>query len=221
VIAPSLRHYYPERWNGAGDDFTIEQQAADMAKLIKALDLGKVHLIGWSRGGRVAMEVALAAPEVLRSLIFEDATIVLAGAETDDMKKANVAAAARQEALRVSIQAGDAEGGARNLVDALNGPGAWDKLPADRRSMMLDNIYTGLALDYRRPISLGAFADLGLPLLLVTGENSPAFYRSFYDEIRKVSDLGETVVIPGAAHLMHLDNPEAFSAAVLRFVAEH
>src|SRR5690348_12446072 len=28
VIAPSLRHYYPEHWNGEGSDFSIEQHAA-------------------------------------------------------------------------------------------------------------------------------------------------------------------------------------------------
>jgi esterase len=27
VIAVSLRHYYPERWNGVGDDFSIEQHS--------------------------------------------------------------------------------------------------------------------------------------------------------------------------------------------------
>jgi hypothetical protein len=27
VIAVSLRHYYPERWNGKGDDFSVKQHA--------------------------------------------------------------------------------------------------------------------------------------------------------------------------------------------------
>jgi esterase len=26
VIAVSLRHYYPERWNGKGDDFSVKQR---------------------------------------------------------------------------------------------------------------------------------------------------------------------------------------------------
>jgi esterase len=28
VLAVSLRHYFPERWDGAGDDFSIEQHIA-------------------------------------------------------------------------------------------------------------------------------------------------------------------------------------------------
>jgi len=43
VIAVSLRHFYPERWDGVGADFSIEQHAQDVAALIKKLNLGKVH----------------------------------------------------------------------------------------------------------------------------------------------------------------------------------
>src|SRR4051794_1411799 len=56
VIAVSLRHCYPERWDGTGTDFSIEQHAQDVVALITKLNLGKVHLIGHSRGGAVAME---------------------------------------------------------------------------------------------------------------------------------------------------------------------
>ena len=46
VITVILRHYYPEKWNGVGDDFSIAQNASDVAALIKKLNLGKVNLIG-------------------------------------------------------------------------------------------------------------------------------------------------------------------------------
>ena len=55
IVAPSLRHYYPEPWDGVGADFTVEQQAADTAALVRSLKLGQVHLLGWSRGGAVAV----------------------------------------------------------------------------------------------------------------------------------------------------------------------
>src|SRR5919205_280561 len=74
VIAVSLRHYYPEKWNGQGGDFSITQHANDVAALIKALNLGKVHLLGHSRGGAVAVNVAKRHPEVIRTLILEDAS---------------------------------------------------------------------------------------------------------------------------------------------------
>ena len=75
VIAVSLRHFYPERWDGVGTDFSIEQRAQDVAALIKKLSLGKVHLIGHSRGGAVAIEVAKSHPEVIQTLILPDDSI--------------------------------------------------------------------------------------------------------------------------------------------------
>jgi len=73
VIAVSLRHYYPEKWDGKGEDFSIEQHAADVAALIKKLDLGKVHLLGHSRGGGVVVNVAKTHPKVIKTLILADA----------------------------------------------------------------------------------------------------------------------------------------------------
>ena len=72
TIAVSLRHYYPEKWNGVGDDFSVAQHASDVAALIKKLNLGKVHLLGHSRGGTVALTVANLYPEVIRTLILEE-----------------------------------------------------------------------------------------------------------------------------------------------------
>ena len=51
VIAISLRHYYPERWDGKGSDFTLEQHAEDVAEFINELHVGLVNVLGHSRGG--------------------------------------------------------------------------------------------------------------------------------------------------------------------------
>src|SRR5208282_4139395 len=67
VIAPSLRHYYPEPWDGTGGSFSVQQHAEDLAIFAKTLNLGKVHLLGWSRGGSVVVEVAKHHPETVRT----------------------------------------------------------------------------------------------------------------------------------------------------------
>lgn len=220
VIAPSLRHYFPEPWAGVGSDFTIEQQAADVAALITVLNLGQVHLLGWSRGGLVAVELARQSPELVNTLILEDGTMSLAGPETEVMRQAKTAAENRLAALKSAIQRGESVQGTQQLVDALNGTGAWARMPAERRQMMLDNVRTALA-DVRNPIPPETFAALNIPILLLTGENSPKSYAEFYESLRKIRTCGPTIVIPNAAHLMHLDNPAAFNAAVTAFVSAH
>ncbi len=52
------------------EQYSIRDMAGDVAGLIRALDLGKSHLIGLSMGGAVAQEVALTYPELVASLVL-------------------------------------------------------------------------------------------------------------------------------------------------------
>ncbi|OSI79512.1 hypothetical protein BSZ21_01375 [Bradyrhizobium canariense] len=53
----------------------IEQHAQDVAALIEKLNLGKVHLVGHSRGGAVAVEVAKSHADLIRTLVLPDGRI--------------------------------------------------------------------------------------------------------------------------------------------------
>jgi pimeloyl-ACP methyl ester carboxylesterase len=219
VIAPSLRHYFPERWDRVGDDFSIEQHARDVIGLVKALKLGKIHLLGWSRGGLVAVEVARRSPEMIKTLIFEDATIDLVGNDSEQSRIANDAAGVRLQNLKTRLLRGDDRRGTEEFIDAINGAGAWARLAPAHQQVMIDNIHTALAADVRNPVPREFFSRLSAPTLLITGENSPRRYAALYDELHKLRNFGPTVVVPNAAHLMHLENAQAFNAAVSAFVA--
>src|SRR5260370_14254417 len=51
VIAVSLRHFFPDRWDGIGDTYSIAQHASDVIAFVEKLDTGPVDLMGHSRGG--------------------------------------------------------------------------------------------------------------------------------------------------------------------------
>lgn len=52
------------------DQTTIAQMADDTAHLIQSLGYPKVHVLGWSMGSRIAMELALKYPEMVNTLIL-------------------------------------------------------------------------------------------------------------------------------------------------------
>ncbi|MEY9181487.1 pimeloyl-ACP methyl ester carboxylesterase [Bradyrhizobium sp. USDA 326] len=123
VVAVSLRHFYPERWDGAGTDFSIEQHAQDVAALIEKLKLGKVHLIGHSRGGAVAVEVAKSHADVIRTLVLPDGSIEMLVPETAEGKAAGDFTKKVIGTLREDLKAGEPAKAAEVFVDMLNGPG--------------------------------------------------------------------------------------------------
>lgn len=58
TISISLRHYYPESWDGKGDDFNSAQHMRDVVAFIDAMNIAPAHVVGHSRGGHIAFRCA-------------------------------------------------------------------------------------------------------------------------------------------------------------------
>ena len=218
VFALSLRHYFPEVWDGKGGDFSFVRHADDIAGFVRALGLGKVDLLGHSRGGAVALETAKRHPVIIASLILSDGSCRLDLPESEENRRADAYRAERFRILRETVEAGDVEGGMAGFLDALMGSGAWAALPAARRAEMRDNLWTALVDD---PVPLTTDADLRrlkFPVLTLLGEKSPAMYAVFAAALREKADFPPPVTIAGAGHAMNVQKPAEFNAAVLDFL---
>ncbi|MCS3763101.1 alpha/beta fold hydrolase [Bradyrhizobium centrosematis] len=221
VVAIKLRHFYPERWDGTGTDFSIEQHAQDVIALITKLDLGQVHLIGHSRGGAVAIEVAKSHPEVIRSLVLSDASIEMPVFETAESREAGEFTKKLIKTLQDNLKTEDPIKAAETFVDGSNGAGTWLRLPQPAKDMFLANIYTALG-DKDRPITTCAdIKKFNFPVLLITGDKSPKWFEFFYNEMRKCREFPATVVIPNAAHAMQRQNADVFNRVTLEFLSKH
>ena len=63
-------------------------------------------------------------------------------------------------------------------------------------------------------LRLRAGADIPVPLAWVLGGESSPWMAGLHDRVKAVRPGMTTVVGPGASHLVHVDQPQAFVAAV-------
>lgn len=212
VLAPSLRRYWPERWDGTGPGFSIAEHAEQLLNFVTQTVGGPVHLVGHSRGGRVALEAALRDPGLVRSLTLADPGQPLPG--NHDPR-----GDFRQQA-RDMIRDGKAEDGLALFIDAVTGPDTWRRMVPWFKEMVRDNAATliGQAAEIV-PMPDGlALRALPPPVLLVGGALSPAPFPGVLDWLESVLPDPKRVSIAYASHGMSLSNTKAFNAAVEAFL---
>ena len=223
LIVPSLRHYFPEHFDGSGGKFNMAQHVDDMIAFIEGLSLGPVNLIGHSRGGHLAFRLALQRPELLRKLVLAepggtmDKTLI-----PDDVGQGPPAAGSRAHVEQASekIAAGDLDGGLRAFKDGINGPGAWDALPAADRQMREDNACTLLAQvnEGRQPFTKSQAEALSVPTLFVGGADTPGMLAVIVRTLPEIVPNAKLSIIPDAGHSMFRQQPAAFCEAVIPFL---
>lgn len=71
AVSVDLRGHGESSWPGTGYDFGT--MAADLVDFIEALELAPADIVGHSLGGRVALDVAMRRPELVRRLVLEEA----------------------------------------------------------------------------------------------------------------------------------------------------
>jgi esterase len=221
VIAISLRRFFPEHWDGVGDDYRITQHVADLIGFIEQLDAKPVDLMGHSRGGHISFRVAQQRPDLLRRLVLAEP-----GGELDSSLDPGVAPGSPSRAIRIAaaadkIAAGDIDGGLMVFFEMIEGDGAWARLPAAPKQQLRDNAYTliGQVDENRQPYSRRDAESIATPTLLIGGADTkgslPAVLRALAAHVPGV----RTAMIAGAGHWMFEQSPQAFCEAVLAFLA--
>ncbi|MDN0073761.1 alpha/beta hydrolase [Crenobacter sp. SG2303] len=223
-IALSRRYHYPNSWADEGQHYSLTQHVEDVAAFIRRLDVGKVHLVGGSYGGRVAGYVALKYPELVRSVVMSDPDLI------DPTTAQGVAALLdyQKDVAKSSAaaKAGDSWEASMRLYDAvLDDPGAFQHAPVVQQQRWLDNADTVplmLAAKPPRPPSCEQLAALKVPALVMSGEKSRAVFKYSNKKLLDCLPKGtETAVVPDAPHLWYPVNPKAGAREILAFLAEH
>jgi esterase len=221
VIALSLRHFFPEDWDGSGSDYLMTQHVADVIGFIEKLDTTPVDLMGHSRGGHIAFRVAERRPDLLRRLVLAEP-----GGELDPSLDPAAAPGPSPRATRIAmsaekIAAGDIEGGLKVFFDAIGGEGAWARLHAAPKQQLRDNAMTlvGQAGENRRPYTKAEAESIRTPTLLIGGANTRGALPLILRALAAHIPGARTATIPGVGHWLFEQAPQAFSEIVLEFLA--
>jgi pimeloyl-ACP methyl ester carboxylesterase len=221
VIAVSLRHFFPEHWDGVGDTYSIAQHVDDVIGFIEKLDAGPVDLMGHSRGGHVAFRVAQRRPDLLRKLILAEPGGELDATLDPTFKPGPSPLAARITASADKIAGGDAEGGLTMFFDAIEGPGAWARLPATPKQQLRDNAFTliGQSRDKRPPFSKLDAEAITTPTLFIGGANTKGALPQVLHALAANVKGSRTAMIPNTTHPMFEQAPQKYCEIVLEFLA--
>jgi esterase len=223
VIAVSLRHFFPEHWDGIGDDYRMSQHVADVIAFIEQIEPKPVNLMGHSRGGHISFRVAEARPELLRKLILAEPGGDLDATLSPSAEPAVPSAiGARIMASAEKVKAGDIEGALQGFFDGLDGDGAWARLPAAAKQQLRDNIFTliGQTHENRKPFSKASAQSIKAPTLFIGGAETEGLLPAITRALAPHIPGARTAMIPGARHWMFEQAPQEFSKIVLEFLAE-
>ena len=203
--------------------YRMERCVDDLTSLLNHLKIERVAVLGYSMGGRVALQLALRAPGRLWALVLESTSPGIDDpAEREDRVRSDAALADEIE---------------RNGIDAF--VDGWQALPLfasqsrlsaaareELRRQRLRNSPVGLANSLRgagagqeAPV-LNRLGEIRIPTLLIAG----ALDQKYVALARKMSDAlpcARTQIVSDAGHATHLEQPEAFDRVVREFLREH
>lgn len=198
--------------------YTVDHIVDDVIDWLTHTVDGPVDLLGHSMGGRVALRVALARRDLLRSLILMDTTAWRFGVDDPDT-------AAMISGFFASITADTPIGAAPDtpetaLIDAATTP-EWQARKAELAAAFdpMACRALGLALfdDRLQPVG-HLLGDIDLPVTVVVGEHDHPYVEHAPRLAAGVGD-GTLAVIAGAYHSPQLTHPDDWRTAILDHLA--
>jgi 2-succinyl-6-hydroxy-2,4-cyclohexadiene-1-carboxylate synthase len=169
---------------------------------------GEAVYVGYSMGGRLALHLALARPDLVEGLVLLGAT---AGIEAEGERRVRRAA---DEALAADLE----RGGLDVFLDWWLAQPLFTSLPRaaadvdDRRRNTVAGLASSLRLagtGTQEPL-WDRLGMLTMPVLVLAGERDERFSALGRRIAHTIGSNAVFALVPGAGHAAHLEEPEAF-----------
>lgn len=194
---------------------TLEDHVDDLIALMDHLGIEKGAVVGLSMGGYVALRALERNPGRFLAAVLCDTR------SEADSNEGRLKRAAAIRAIRERGVAPFAEG----FLKAVFGAESFQKRPGtiDRLRRVIERTspaaMTGTLLALAaRTDTTGSLENIGVPTLILVGEKDVTTPPSASEAMRGKIPRSEIFVIPGAAHMSNLENPEVFNNHLVNFL---
>jgi pimeloyl-ACP methyl ester carboxylesterase len=205
------------------EPFSVAQEAADCRGLLRGLGIERAHVVGHSSGGVIALQLALAAPEVVHSLVLLEPALL-------DVPSGPLFAEAIGPALQM-YQAGNKEGAMDGFLRVAIGPAYrsfLDELIPGGYAQALADTDRFFAVELP---SVGAWRftaenarRISQPVLAVFGSESAKDWVGWPEVQARVQEWmphAELFVLAGSNHALQQRDPRGIATAMANFFARH
>jgi pimeloyl-ACP methyl ester carboxylesterase len=229
TISYSRRFAYPNKWIGnVAQDNTIEDNAKDLAQLIRKLDVAPAHLVGASYGAYIALYCASKNPELAKTLVLNEPPIMQFLARSpmkEDVELLQRFITRVQRPNQDASKRGDFRKATQVAIDGImDMKNYFDKLPEEGKQFLIDNARS-LESELESSMSTSYTIEdvkqiTTIPMLLVKGELSPKYFLRIVDILSDNISNSEQIVIPNVSH-DDFKSGDFFTSRVMGFFARH
>ncbi len=189
----------------------LAEHARDAAALLDALDASPATVVGWSGGGVIALDLAASFPDCVAALVLAEPAVHL----TTHPRRGAVAMTAQSSFNRYVRRdpAAAALAMYRWASGYKTGGNAYDALPKAWREQMLAHAPATLReMDQMiRPYpTRAAIRSIACPVTVIEGDLSDPAFAPAAALVMRLLPQARKVSLPGAAHMLHIDQPESW-----------
>ncbi len=197
----------------AGQSYRHE---ADLKALLTHLGVGQVHIVGLSMGGAVAVDFALAYPELVQSLILVDAGFRgFRFSQEWDTRFALIRETATQSGIPLAKQSWLDHALFAPIREQSEASDRLEKIVSDYSGWHFINNDTAVSPE---PLAAQRLNHIRAPTLIIIGERDLPDFHQMADEMQQHIAGARKVILPRIGHMANMEDPVAFNDAVLAFL---
>ena len=195
-------------------DWSFDQAAADIAKLIEQVGLDVVHVVGVSLGGMIAQALVLSRPDMVRSL-----TLISIAASFPESSRTLIKGRSKT-ALEGGMEA--TLPGIKQWLSAETMARRPDLVERITKTLLAGEptVYAAMYTLVSEFDMISRLDEIRCPTLILVCEDDPSTPPKYSAAMADAIMGAKMVVLPDGAHLAYLEAPTAVNAELAGFFGE-